>query len=76
MFARAYFPGRSGQIFVVPKEGRFVVSRDPPFAAVREDLHAAIDDAFATANRIAEDHLKKLRERRRSAPLSPAPAGR
>src|SRR5262245_51805369 len=29
MFARAYFPGRSGQVLVVPKEGRYVVSRDP-----------------------------------------------
>src|SRR5689334_6224240 len=51
-----------------------VVSRDPPFDAVREDLHAAIDDAFATANRIAEDHLKKVRERRRGA--APAPVAR
>ena len=32
MFARAYFPGRSGQVFVVPKEGRFVASRDPLYA--------------------------------------------
>jgi hypothetical protein len=29
MFARGYFPGRSGQVFVVPKEGWFVTSRDP-----------------------------------------------
>jgi len=29
MFARAYFPGRSGQIYVVPKQGWFVTSRDP-----------------------------------------------
>lgn len=29
MFARSYFPGRSGQIFVVPKEQWFVTSRDP-----------------------------------------------
>lgn len=29
MFARGYFPGRSGQVFVVPKQGRFVTSRDP-----------------------------------------------
>ena len=29
MFARGYFPGRSGQVFVVPKEGDFVTSRDP-----------------------------------------------
>lgn len=28
MFARAYFPGRSGQVFVVPKQGRFVTSSD------------------------------------------------
>lgn len=29
MFARGYFPGRSGQVFVVPKEGAFVTSHDP-----------------------------------------------
>lgn len=29
MFARGYFPGRSGQVFVVPKEGWFVTSQDP-----------------------------------------------
>ena len=29
MFARGYFPGRSGQVFVVPKENWFVTSRDP-----------------------------------------------
>jgi hypothetical protein len=31
-FARGYFPGRSGQIFLVPREGRFVVDRDPLYA--------------------------------------------
>ena len=29
MFARGYFPGRSGQVFLVPKQGRFVTSHDP-----------------------------------------------
>jgi predicted AlkP superfamily pyrophosphatase or phosphodiesterase len=29
MFARGYFPGRSGQLFVVPKRGWFVTYRDP-----------------------------------------------
>jgi predicted AlkP superfamily pyrophosphatase or phosphodiesterase len=29
MFARGYFPGRSGQVFVVPRQGWFVTSRDP-----------------------------------------------
>ncbi len=29
MFARGYFPGRSGQLFVVPREGDFVTERDP-----------------------------------------------
>lgn len=29
MFARGYFPGRSGQVFVVPKQGWFVTSKDP-----------------------------------------------
>lgn len=31
-FARGYFPGRSGQIFLVPRQGRFVVDRDPLYA--------------------------------------------
>jgi hypothetical protein len=29
MFARGYFPGRSGQVFVVPKEGDVITNRDP-----------------------------------------------
>ena len=29
MFARGYFPGRSGQVFVVPKETWFVTSHEP-----------------------------------------------
>ncbi|MGE0862318.1 MAG: alkaline phosphatase family protein [Vicinamibacterales bacterium] len=29
MFARGYFPGRSGQLFIVPKEGDFITERDP-----------------------------------------------
>ena len=28
-FARGYFPGRSGQLFVVPREGTIVTERDP-----------------------------------------------
>jgi len=32
MFARGYFPGRSGQVFFVPREGEFVVSRDPLYS--------------------------------------------
>ncbi len=31
-FARGYFPGRSGQLFLVPREGEFVVDRDPRYA--------------------------------------------
>jgi len=31
-FARGYFPGRSGQIFLVPKEGEFLVDRNPLYA--------------------------------------------
>lgn len=31
MFARAYFPGRSGQIFLVPEEGTFFLSRPDDF---------------------------------------------
>src|SRR6476660_1647665 len=30
MFARAYFPGRSGQIMIVPREGSVIVSRSDP----------------------------------------------
>ena len=29
MFARGYFAGRSGQIFVVPREGEVITERDP-----------------------------------------------
>ena len=29
MFARGYFPGRSGQVFVVPREGDVITERDP-----------------------------------------------
>lgn len=29
MFARGYFPGRSGQLFIVPREGDFITERDP-----------------------------------------------
>ena len=29
MFARAYFPGRIGQILIVPREGDIITSRDP-----------------------------------------------
>jgi hypothetical protein len=31
-FARGYFPGRSGQIFLVPREGEFIVDRNPLYA--------------------------------------------
>ncbi len=31
-FARGYFPGRSGQIFLVPREGDFFVDRNPLYA--------------------------------------------
>jgi len=32
MFARAYFPGRSGQVFIVPRQGHVITSRGPyPF---------------------------------------------
>ena len=29
MFARGYFPGRSGQVFLVPREGAIITGRDP-----------------------------------------------
>jgi hypothetical protein len=31
-FARGYFPGRSGQVFLVPREGDFIVDRNPLYA--------------------------------------------
>src|SRR6187399_353214 len=31
-FARGYFPGRSGQLFMVPREGEFMVDRNPLYA--------------------------------------------
>jgi len=31
-FARGYFPGRSGQIFLVPREGDFITVRNPRYA--------------------------------------------
>ena len=31
MFARGYFPGRSGQIFVIPREGEIITDRDPMY---------------------------------------------
>jgi predicted AlkP superfamily pyrophosphatase or phosphodiesterase len=30
MFARAYYPGRSGQIMIVPREGSTIISHDEP----------------------------------------------
>lgn len=32
MFARGFFPGRSGQVFVVPREGDVITSADPLYA--------------------------------------------
>src|SRR5688572_23544085 len=29
MFARAYFPGRTGQLLIVPREGDFITRADP-----------------------------------------------
>ena len=31
MWARAYFPGRTGQLFVVPREGEFITRSDPNY---------------------------------------------
>ena len=31
MFARSYYPGRSGQIMVVPREGDFVTRNEPEY---------------------------------------------
>src|SRR5713101_2449720 len=32
MFARAYFPGRTGQLLIVPREGDFITRADPDVA--------------------------------------------
>jgi len=32
MFARSYFPGRSGQVYVIPQQGWFVTSKEPLYA--------------------------------------------
>ena len=32
MFARAYFPGRTGQLLIVPREGHFITRSDPDVA--------------------------------------------
>jgi hypothetical protein len=32
MFGRAYFPGRTGQLMVVPKQGDFITRPDPYYA--------------------------------------------
>ncbi|HUE86329.1 MAG TPA: alkaline phosphatase family protein [Vicinamibacterales bacterium] len=47
MFARGYFPGRSGQIFYVPREGDFVVDPNPLYAFMhgspwRYDAHVPL----------------------------------
>ena len=39
MFARGYFPGRSGQVFVIPKDGDFVTSRDPLYRFMHGSPH-------------------------------------
>jgi hypothetical protein len=39
MFARGYFPGRSGQVFVVPKPGEFVTYRDPLYRFMHGSPH-------------------------------------
>jgi hypothetical protein len=39
MFARGYFPGRSGQVFVVPKDNEFVTYRDPLYRFMHGSPH-------------------------------------
>ncbi len=46
-FARGYFPGRSGQVFMVSREGEFLVDRDPLYAFMhgspwRYDTHVPL----------------------------------
>jgi hypothetical protein len=35
MFARAYFPGRTGQLLIAPREGSFITRPDPDVAYMR-----------------------------------------
>ena len=44
-FARGYFPGRSGQLFLVPREGTFVTDRDPLYTLdeIRNAIHQRFD---------------------------------
>lgn len=39
MFARGYFPGRSGQVFLVPKRGDFVTERSPLYRFMHGSPH-------------------------------------
>jgi hypothetical protein len=39
MFARGYFPGRSGQVFVVPRAGDFVTNRDALYRFMHGSPH-------------------------------------
>lgn len=39
MFARGYFPGRSGQVFVVPNAGDIVTSQDPLYRFMHGSPH-------------------------------------
>jgi len=39
MFARGYFPGRSGQVFVVPNEGDVITSKDPLYRFMHGSPH-------------------------------------
>ena len=40
MFARAYFPGRTGQLLIVPREGDFITRAD---VAYNEGVHLSIE---------------------------------
>lgn len=42
-----------------------IISKNPEMA--KEDLHVAIDDAFTDAERVLEEHARKVRERDRGA---------
>ena len=43
-----------------------VVGRNPSENLNHEDVHAAIDDAFDDAERMVEDHARRLRQDRKS----------
>ena len=57
MFARAYYPGRTGQLLIVPREGDFITRTDQNYAYMHGSPWAYV--------RRAADAAKPLTTRRR-----------